>query len=97
MKTRTVFLLSIVLVCALAVSAQPQPQPQQSPAASPATSPPAQGAQRPGAPEPPKDKPFADIVKDAQVIKGLFTLYRTEDKVFLEILPDHSRRCTCFH
>src|SRR5688572_1010898 len=87
MKTRTAFLLSIVLVCALAVSAQPQPQPQQSPAASPATSPPSQGAQ-PGAPEPPKDKPFADIVKDAQVIKGLFTLYRTDDKVFLEILPD---------
>jgi hypothetical protein len=39
-------------------------------------------------PEPPKDKPFAEIVKDAQVIKGLFTLYRTEEKVFLEILPE---------
>ena len=25
-------------------------------------------------PEPPKDKPFAELVKDAQVIKGLFTL-----------------------
>ena len=57
------------------------------PTAQPAGSPAAAGA-RPGAPEPPKDKPFAEIVKDAQVIKGLFTLYRTEEKVFLEILPD---------
>ena len=38
--------------------------------------------------EPPKEKPFADIVKEAEVIKGLFTFYKTEDKVFLEIQPD---------
>ena len=38
--------------------------------------------------EPPKEKPFADVVKEARVIKGLFTLYKTEDKVFLEIRPD---------
>jgi len=47
---------------------------------------------KPGAadqkPEPPKEKPFADVVKDAQVIKGLFTFYKTEDKVLLEIQPD---------
>jgi hypothetical protein len=36
----------------------------------------------------PADKPFADIVKDAQVTKGLFTFHRTEEKVFLELLPD---------
>ena len=89
MKNRTVFLFPVLLVCALTLSAQ-QPQPSQQPgptaqpAASPAGSPPA-GA-RP--PEPPRDKPFAEIVKDAQVINGLFTLYRTEEKVFLEILPD---------
>src|SRR5688500_17223811 len=88
MKTRTAFLLSIVLVSALAVSAQPQPQPQQSPAASPATSPPSQGAQRPATPEPAKEKAFAEVVKDAQVINGLFTVYRTDEKVYLEILPD---------
>src|SRR5688500_13385996 len=88
MKTRTAFLLSIVLVSALAVSAQPQPQPHPRPAASPSTSPAPQAPQTPAAPAPPKYKPFAYIVKDAQVIKGLFTLYRTEDKVFLEILPD---------
>jgi len=40
-------------------------------------------------PEPPKDKPFADVVKDATVIKGLFTLYRNADEqVYLEILPE---------
>ncbi len=53
-------------------------------------------AQEPGAeakkPEPPKDKPFAEVVKSAQVIKGLFTLYRTEEKTFLELLPDQLDR-----
>jgi len=39
-------------------------------------------------PEAAKDKPFADVVKDAKVIKGLFTLYQTEDQTYLEILPD---------
>ncbi len=39
-------------------------------------------------PEPPKDKSFADVVKDAKVIKGLFTFYQTEDQTYLEILPD---------
>ena len=38
-------------------------------------------------PEPPKEKPFADVVKDAEVIQGLFTFYKTEEKVFLEIQP----------
>jgi len=38
-------------------------------------------------PEPAKDKPFAEVVKEAQIIKGLFTLYQTEEKAFLEILP----------
>src|SRR5437764_573499 len=47
---------------------------------------------KPGAtdqkPEPPKEKPFAEVVKDTQVIQGLFTFYKTEDKVLLEIQPD---------
>jgi uncharacterized protein DUF4953/uncharacterized protein DUF5117/uncharacterized protein DUF5118 len=38
--------------------------------------------------EPPKDKPFAEVVKDAKVTKGLFTFYQVEDKVFVEILPE---------
>src|SRR5205807_9265912 len=40
-------------------------------------------------PETPPEKPFADVVKDAKVVKGLFILYKTEDNVFLETLPDH--------
>src|SRR5881397_3700953 len=86
MKYPKAFLFPMLLLFALTLSAQPQQQP----------SPPAQktepaDARKPAPsdkPEPPKDKPFADIVKDAQVIKGLFTLYRTDEKVFVEILPE---------
>ncbi len=87
MKNRTRFLLPLLLIfTSTLVAQQPQPQPsQQQP--SPSAQPAAPGA-RPATPEPPKDKPFAEIVKDAQVIKGLFTLYRTEEKVYLEILPE---------
>jgi hypothetical protein len=38
--------------------------------------------------EPPKEKTFAEVVKDAEAIKGLFNFYKTEDKVLLEIQPD---------
>jgi len=36
-----------------------------------------------------EEKPFADLVKDMQVTKGLFTFYRKtdENKVYMEILP----------
>jgi uncharacterized protein DUF4953/uncharacterized protein DUF5117/uncharacterized protein DUF5118 len=47
-------------------------------------------------PEPPKEKAFADVVKDAKVIKGLFTLYQTEDQVYLEILPDQFEKMYMF-
>jgi hypothetical protein len=39
-------------------------------------------------PETPPEKPFADVVKDAKVVKGLFTFYQTDEKVFLEIQPE---------
>lgn len=39
-------------------------------------------------PEPPKEKPFDEVIKDSKSIKGLFTLYQTDEKVFLEIQPD---------
>lgn len=39
-------------------------------------------------PEPPKEKTFAEIVKDAKEIKGLFTLWQTDEKLYLEVLPD---------
>jgi hypothetical protein len=49
-------------------------------------------AQTPGQPAPqptpPPEKPFAEVIKDAEVIKGLFTLYRKDEKVWLEILPE---------
>jgi hypothetical protein len=38
--------------------------------------------------EPPKDKAFAEVAKDAKVIKGLFTLYQTEEKTYIEIQPE---------
>jgi hypothetical protein len=38
-------------------------------------------------PEASKPKPFAEVVKDAKVIPGLFTIYQTEDQTYLEILP----------
>ena len=93
MKNRPGFLFLILLLCTSMLVAQ---QPQQPNPAAPATSPaatqtPATDAKKPATPdkpEPPKDKAFADIIKDAQVVKGLFTLYRTDEKVFLEILPE---------
>jgi hypothetical protein len=93
MKNQIRFILPMLLVCAVSLSAQPQQQPNPTAQQTPAQQTPAQptapaDARKPAAPEPPKDKPFAEIVKDAQVIKGLFTLYRTEEKVFLEILPE---------
>ncbi len=33
-------------------------------------------------------KPFADVVKDAQESKGLFTLWRKDDKLWIELDPD---------
>jgi hypothetical protein len=65
-----------------------QPQQPTGPAAAPATSPATDQKKPADKPEPPKEKAFADVVKDAQVVKGLFTLYRTDEKVFLEILPE---------
>ena len=40
----------------------------------------------------PDTKPFAVLTKDAQVTKGLFTFYRKDDKVYLEILPEQFDR-----
>ena len=90
MKNRTGFLFSIPLLCTSMLFAQ---QPQQPGPGSPTTSPGSSSSaesKKPSEkpPEPPKEKAFADIVKDAQVVKGLFTLYRTDEKVFLEIMPE---------
>ena len=39
-----------------------------------------------------KPKAFADVIKDAEAIRGLFTFYRKEDTVLLEVLPEQFER-----
>jgi hypothetical protein len=39
-------------------------------------------------PEPTTEKPFAELIKDARTITGLFNLYQTEEKVYLELGAD---------
>ncbi len=39
-------------------------------------------------PEVPPEKPFADLIKDARVVNGLFNVYQTDEKAYLEIQPD---------
>jgi len=38
-------------------------------------------------PAPATARPFADVIKDAKVIPGYFTLYQKDDKVWIEVLP----------
>jgi hypothetical protein len=54
-------------------------------APTPSVAPPA----APGAPAAtPPLRPFADLIKDAKKIEGLFTLYEKEDKVYLALSPE---------
>jgi len=48
--------------------------------------------------KPEEEKAFADVVKDMEVIKGLFTFYRKADgnKILMEILPDQLDRMLLF-
>jgi hypothetical protein len=48
---------------------------------------PPEAAAKPAAPADPK--PFADVIKDAKVISGLFRIYRGEDKVYMEVAPEN--------
>ena len=34
-------------------------------------------------------KPFAEVIKDAEAIEGLFTIYKKEDRYLLELKPEH--------
>lgn len=54
------------------------PAPPAIPTASPA----------PAAQAPPPEKSFGDFTKDFELTKGLFSVYRKDDKTYLEILPD---------
>ncbi|MGH9754894.1 MAG: zinc-dependent metalloprotease, partial [Blastocatellia bacterium] len=71
------------------VFAQDQQAAHGSPSIDQQQPPPAGQPATPGqAPAAPPEKPFADVIKDAEAVKGLFTLYRKEDKVWIEILPE---------
>ncbi len=54
----------------------------------------ASGAAAPGAavanppPQPGQPPPFATVIKDAQEIKGLFTAWRKDEKLWLELRPE---------
>src|SRR5687767_11970287 len=54
------------------------PKPQQTP-----TPPPGQAG-----PAAPAEKSFNDLTKDMEVTKGLFTFYRKDDKILMEVRPD---------
>ncbi len=79
MRKRIIALFAVLLFCALSLPAQAPPKTDSEKKTDSAES---------KKPEAPKEKAFADVVKDAKVVKGLFTFYQTEDQVFLEILPD---------
>ncbi|HEY7447268.1 MAG TPA: zinc-dependent metalloprotease [Vicinamibacterales bacterium] len=83
--------LTAILMCVLTVATQAALQsgtPATKQTQSTDTKKPEAGDTADKKPEPPPDKPFADLIKDAKTLEGLFNLYQTEEKVFLEIQPD---------
>lgn len=85
-KNLTLKTLNLALLCALGSAAYAQ------------TPPPANGAPAtPGAPASATPvqapaagplKPFKEIIKEAKELKGFFTLYQKDDKVWMEIRPE---------
>jgi len=83
----TLALLAFALATATILPAQ-QPAPQAPPAgAAPQAGGPQGGPPRPA---PGEEKPFDEVVKDHEVIKGLFTFYwkADEHKLLMELAPD---------
>src|SRR5262245_30329890 len=90
--------LVLILTSALPVVSAASGRHQTQTAAAIVEQQPATPAQQPGTPpagapgqgpQPPPEKPFADVIKDAEAIEGLFTVYRTkDDKFYLEVKPD---------
>ena len=79
---------TLLATTAAATWAQTPPAPAAAPAtpasgAAPAAAP--ANAARPDAAAP---KPFAEIIKDAKVTSGYFTLYQKDDKVWIEVKPE---------
>jgi len=52
------------------------------------TAAPSAAAPAAAAPQPGQPRPFADVIKDAKEMPGLFRLWQKDDKVWLEIAPD---------
>ena len=84
----------LAVLCVVSASAAPTAQtpaePQKPEAPAGTTKPPA--APDTSKPTPPPEKPFAELIKDAKAISGLFTLYQTEEKVYLELGADQLDR-----
>lgn len=77
MYPRTLALAALLPALATALVAAP-PSPSAAPNGKPAAS-----ATAPGQP-----KPFAEVVKEAKAEQGLFTLWRKDDKVWIEVRPE---------
>ncbi len=78
------------VAAAVGVAAAPAAAPAPAVAArlpAPAASAPAPGAVPAAAAAPGAPKPFADVIKDAKPLSGLFTLWQKDDKVWLELAP----------
>jgi hypothetical protein len=54
----------------------------------PATRPPGVPSASPAATPTPAQAPFATVIKDARELKGLFTLWQKDEKVWLELKPE---------
>src|ERR1700756_1068018 len=80
MRNRVALLLAGVLLCSFTVRAQAPP--------SEGTSEVKKDEAKKDKEESSKPKPFAEVVKEAEAIQGMFSFYRTEDKVFMELLPN---------
>ena len=87
------FVLSALAVlssgCASWLPAWVRPAPAQfaaAPAISASGVPP--GSPQPGGPPPSSLQPFANVIRDTQKTEGLFTFYRREERVWLELRPE---------
>ncbi len=81
--------MSRTLAFALALCAAPVALAQDAPATPPAGAPPVAGApSAPGAAPAPAPRAHKDVIKDATAVPGFFTLYRKDEKVWIEIKPD---------
>lgn len=93
---RSLIAAGLVVSCTLARPLMPRAQapadPQKPAAPADTAKPSAADTKKPETPPAPPEKPFADLIKDAKAITGLFKLYQTEDKVYLELGADQLDR-----